>query len=422
MSVVSAINILLRANTTDLNEKLAVAEVRLHSFGQKASNALNGLKGIGELILAGVAGFSLESQFEEIEKLARVSERLDIPVEKLAGLKLAANVAGQDFEELTSGLQKMLIAVSKASHGNKEASDTFMQLGVDVKYLKTLAPEDQFALIADKLQAVSDVADRVNLARSLFGRGGVPILNVIQEGSEGLAKWQRAAEGTGQALGKMDVDKIRDANEAVKLMWANFKGLVQTIVVGLAPAIKVVSTLIRGLSAIALDFWTKWGKLLTTIIEIMIAYRTLVWSIIAAERAWAVAKAIWAAIATGGWGGITKVVAQIGLATGAVVLLNKAFDALEAKFKDLGDIKLPKIGDAGAMNVADGPNALATAMKAHPAALQKGSVAAYSAIISGGSKVMDKIEKHTKRAADHLQNIAKGKSQKLKPALIGGGR
>lgn len=426
MSVVSAINILLRANTKELDKALITVEHKIHGFAEHVGGLGEKLGGLFAFAFDRIKSFSLEKAFEEIEHLGHVSERLDILPQQLAGMQMAAQMAGVEFDSLTTSLTKMLVAVSGSGDPLKKAAAdaSFKKLGINAQYLKSLHPEEQLSAIADALLRVENVADRVEIAKTIFGKGGVTMLNVLSEGSEGLAKWQRAAEEAGMALTKLDVHQVKEADEAVKRMWATFKGITLQIVVKLSPAIKVVTTLVRFLGSLALDVWNRWGGVITTVIQIMVAYRAVMWTIIAAQRAWTIAVAIWTAVSTGGWGAVMKVVTGIAAATGAVVLLNKAFDELEKKYKDMGDIKLPGLGDKGAFNIADGVggNTLKMALAAHPAAYQRGSVDAYSASLRGGSTIIAEVAKHTKKSAKSLDNIDK-KTVPAKarvPAKLGG--
>src|SRR5689334_20245601 len=153
MSVAASINILLRGNTTDLDSKLQKVEKKLKHFGEMFS-------GVTELF----STEKLKEVFEEVVQLGRVADRLDIIPEKLAGLKLAADASGESFEALTSAMQKMLLAVSGSGDPlKKAAADTaFAKLGISAAALKSLAPQDQLAAIADALTKVENVADRVN--------------------------------------------------------------------------------------------------------------------------------------------------------------------------------------------------------------------------------------------------------------------
>ena len=111
----------------------------------------------------------------------------------------------------------MLVAVSGSGDPlKKAAADTaFNKLRLSAESIKNLAPERQFAAIADALSKVANVADRVNIAKSLFGRGGVPILDLLKNGGKDLERWQKFAEKSGLALNKIDVSKLEHAHQSI---------------------------------------------------------------------------------------------------------------------------------------------------------------------------------------------------------------
>ncbi len=350
--------------------------------------------------------------------LGKISERLNIPTERLAGLRAAADATGISFEELTGAMQKMLVAVSGSGDPlKKAAADTaFNKLGIAAAALKNLAPEQQFAAIADALSKVANVADRVNIAKSLFGRGDVPILNILKDGSKGLEQWQRFAEKSGIALTKIDVSKVERAHQSVRAMFLSFQGLTDQIVVKLSPAIDHLGKLFTYLSQTVLPFLQKHAEFLVALIKIAIAYKAAVWAVVAAERALAVATAIKIAITSESWAALARLAAGAVVAGAAVAGIYIAFKKVEEgidKIKlDIPDIPdLPEMADALKGDM----------LPKNPGAFLKGSVEAYSAIVNAGGSPMSKIEQHTKASAKSLQNIEKGKGgMAIQPANLGG--
>ena len=391
MSVAASINILLRGNTKDLDSKLAIVEKKLRSFASLFSNSFFNTS-------------TFKEEFEQIEKLGRISERLNIPTERLAGLRAAANATGISFEELTTAMQKMLVAVSGSGDPlKKAAADTaFQKLGISAASIKSLAPEKQFAAIADALARVANVADRVNIAKSLFGRGGVPILNVLDQGSRGLQQWQRFAEGAGTALNRLDVAKIERAHLSIKGMFESFRGLTDTILVALAPAIERLGNLFRYLAGTVLPFLQRHAQLLKTLVELVVAYKVAVLALVAAERALAVAEAIKTAVVSQSWSGLARLAAGAAVAAAAVGGILFAFQAITDEVDKLGKIELPKIPDLP--DITDemkGSN-----LPKHPGALLRGSVEAYSAIVNaGGGNPMGKLIDQHKKTNTLLKGI-----------------
>ncbi len=413
MSVAAAINILFGVDTKALDKALNNVERQFAKFTDHIKSFSH--------IFEGLAGF-IEPSLDGIVELAHVSERLDIPTQKLAGLRLAADATNVSFESLTGAMQKMLAAVAKVAGGQGEAATTtgkgpaaaaLAQLGIDAAQLIKLHPEQQLAIIADRLQSIGNVADRVNIAKGLFGKGGVPMLNVLQQGSRGLQEWQKAAEAAGLALNNLDVRQVEKANEAWKIMVASLKGIRDQIVVGIAPAIQALAAIIRWFAGIALNFWRDWGKVLLNIIEIMVAYRAVVWTIVAAEKAWTTIKIIQAAIAAGEWAKLAAIFAAI---TAATVALKKIFDQIK---ESVANIKIPELGKLGEEEEGALP-LLKKGIAPPPAAVQRGSAEAIHIFATSGAKVMEGL---SRKQVGHLAAIQKNTANMKPPRAANfGGR
>ncbi len=422
MSVAASINILLRANTSDVESKLAIVEKQFHRFvsGLESGGGfmVNMLRSVWDRAFSPEA---MKGLFENVNEMLHVAKRLDIIPEKLAGLRLAAEVTGLSFESVTSALQKMLIAVSGSGDPLKKAASdkAFEQLKLSAESIKDLSPDQMLMRIADALEHVDNVADRVNIARAIFGKGGVPLLNMIEEGSKGLKKFQTIAEFAGTTINAVDGKKFKELNVVLKIMWEVLRGAALEILKRLIPVIEMLAVIGLVVGKAISAVFARFGDVIIRLIEIMVAYRAITWSVVAAERAWATVSAIGAAIRSGGWAGVGKVVAGIAAAGGVVFMLNKAFQELEGTLKDIGQIvpETKNVQDLEDMGDFTGKDLL---KKQHPGAFIKGSVEAYSAIVNAGGNPMSQVAKNTKRSADALDIIKKMPRQAMAPANLGG--
>ncbi len=425
MSVAASINILLKANTSEVESKLAAVEKQFHHLMSvlESGGGFIGheLRNIFEKTFSPEA---LKGLFEEIIHLGHVAERLDIIPEKLAGLRLAADFTGQSFESITTALQKMLVAVSGSGDPLKKAASdkAFNQLKLSAESIKDLSPDQMFMRIADAMEHVENVADRVNIAKAIFGKGGVPILNMIEDGSKGLEKFQRIAEFAGTTINAIDGKKFKELNALLKVMWEVLRGVTLAVLEHLIPVFKMLAVIGIVIGKAMSAVFSRFGDVIIRLIEIMVAYRAITWSVVAAERAWATVSAIGAAIRAGGWAGIGKVIGGIAAAGGVVFMLNKAFNELERTLKDF-DQSMPGLKGTEDLeeNMPDftGKGVLPK----HPAAFIKDTVEAYSAIINAGGNPMKDVAKNTKRSADSLDIIKKLRPQALAPAnLMGAAR
>ena len=95
--------------------------------------------------LAGVAGLGalVQTSRTAVDELGKVSDKLGISTERLAGLQHAAELTGNSTRNLNLGLQRMVRRVAEAAEGTGEAQNALAELGLDAKELAQLSPDHQ---------------------------------------------------------------------------------------------------------------------------------------------------------------------------------------------------------------------------------------------------------------------------------------
>ena len=236
---IASLNIALRATadklSSDINRGMKGAEKSLGASATKLGVAmgLGIVAGIGTAMvgLGKVISMAFEG-LDRIDALDEAASKIGLTYNAMQDLKLAAVTTGASFEGMTNAIAKMQANVSNGS-----AAEALQKLGLSAEYLRQLAPERQFAEIAQKLSEVKNTGDKIDLTKSIFGKGGVDILNVINGGKEGMEKIAKSAELFGghltdaqRAMATMAQGDI----ETLKEGWGYIK---DQIAVGVAPAL-----------------------------------------------------------------------------------------------------------------------------------------------------------------------------------------
>ena len=215
------------------------------SVGNSAAAATVKIAKIGAAFAtAGVAaGIALtKMSMQNVDALAKVSDRLGIATQSLAGLQHAANLAGVENATLEKSLVKLAVGVSDAADGTGIAKDAFIELGLSAALLEKMPVDQQMLKVADAMQGVELQADKVRLATELFGSRGVAVLNMLGGGSENLAKVAKEANHLGIAINRVDAAKIELANDAVTRAKGVFTGLGNQLATAFSPIIDDVAT------------------------------------------------------------------------------------------------------------------------------------------------------------------------------------
>ena len=215
------------------------------SVGNSAAAATVKIAKIGAAFAtAGVAaGVALtKMSMQNIDALAKVSDRLGIATQSLAGLQHAANLAGVESATLEKSLVKLAVGVSDAADGTGIAKDAFIELGLSAALLEKMPIDQQMLKVADAMAGVELQADKVRLATELFGARGVAVLNMLGGGSKNLIEMAKEADHLGIAINRVDAAQIEAANDSVTRAKSVFTGLGNQLSDAFSPIIDDVAT------------------------------------------------------------------------------------------------------------------------------------------------------------------------------------
>lgn len=246
-----------------------------------AANALAGtiMKLAGPAAIAALAYKAVTHAINEvgaamtrIDETAATASNLGIQIDKFVAYQHAAKKAEVGSGEFEVAIKKMENAAADAAEGTGNAAKHFERLGISAEKFKALSPDQQLAVMADKLQGVTNQADRAAIATDLFGRSGLGMLNFLKDGSAGLAEAEARAKMLGITLTDIDAAKVDAANDAMDDLAGVFDGIWNQLAVALAPAIQAVA---EGITAFFTDNmdtikdWVSWfGKLAGAAVDV----------------------------------------------------------------------------------------------------------------------------------------------------------
>lgn len=257
----------ISANTQGLTQGLSQAQGAVSGFGGSISSmakqfagSMAGQVAIGQLladtikgitnqvIALGKQGFQFMVQqvkeaFTEIDEMAKLSDRLGVSMESLAGLQLGAELSG--VTGLDTAMEKFADTLSDAKMGAGEGAKSLRQLGLNAQALINMEPDQAIGKVADAMQGLAK-ADQVRVARDLFGRGGSEMVNLLQQGSAGIESMKARAEELGLAVSRVDAAKVEMANDAITEFWASIKGVARSLAVELAPFVTAIAEQLTG--------------------------------------------------------------------------------------------------------------------------------------------------------------------------------
>lgn len=203
---------------------------QLEVFEHGLGGVMEKLKGIAGAFAGILAAHEIKEFFlgtiEQTAHLADLSEKLGVSTEEIQKFQFAASLAGVSAESAAGALGKLNKAIGSALH-DKEAEEKFKKLGIELKGTDGQLREtgDVVLDIADKMKGLKSAPERAALAMKFFGRSGMALVPMLQEGREEMEKLYKEFEGLGGVMSKDFVQQAKKADDEMTKMRVAFQGL-----------------------------------------------------------------------------------------------------------------------------------------------------------------------------------------------------
>ena len=241
---ISADTAQLRTAVMDVNKRLD----EMGDSGKKAADDLSVLKNIeiAKVFVNGIkmvadglmsAARSAKGLFDDsrqaIDAIGKLASQTGVTVEAIQSYQLAAELSGVSTEELAKALQRLNVRLGDVEEGSK--SDPFAKLGLSIKELKQLRPEETFERVADAVSSLATDADKAAAANEIFGRNGVVLLPLFHQGADGLRAMREEAEQLQLVLSEEEVRNVEAMNDAFSKVGAAIQGIINQVTAEMAP-------------------------------------------------------------------------------------------------------------------------------------------------------------------------------------------
>ncbi|MCK9326470.1 MAG: hypothetical protein M0P69_13350 [Bacteroidales bacterium] len=159
---------------------LSRAGSRLKKF---ASGAVNIMKkyALGFGIGGGAMVAMTKRLIDNADAIGKSAKRLGVSAEFYQKLTFAAERSGASQGAALKGIKKMQQTIFDAGQGLKTYIDCFDALGLTYDDLKGKSPEEQFKIIINALNNVTDATTKSALAQKIFGRSGSELVPMLRD-------------------------------------------------------------------------------------------------------------------------------------------------------------------------------------------------------------------------------------------------
>jgi hypothetical protein len=175
------------------------------------------------------------------EHINELSARLGVSAQVLSQYQLIAGETGVELDSIGKAMQMLAKNSVEASSGSGAASEALNKLGIDALNFKNLSIDQQFALVAEKIQGIENPSERVSIAMALMGKSGAEMLQVMENGGQGLLDMQRKADSLGITLDNTTTGAIDSMMDAFGNLGLQVMALGQHLLSKFAPIIEFIA-------------------------------------------------------------------------------------------------------------------------------------------------------------------------------------
>lgn len=239
----------LEAQTASYDAKLDQATAKLSAFKRSTNNLVGDIaKSLAGLVAVGIVTEFAKGILDSAVGLERLSEASGIGVEALAKLQFAAKQSGVDTEALSVGLKKLNVTIADAAAGGtSKGAKALEAMGIAAKDAAghTKDASTVISEIAAHFADYSDGANKAAIAQAIFGRSGVNLIPLLDQGADGLKKFGDQAQAAGIVLSEKTAKAAEEFHQKLGLLKA-------TLIDGLGA--QILAKLLPTLSALADSF------------------------------------------------------------------------------------------------------------------------------------------------------------------------
>ena len=229
------------------NSGLNKLDKKLQATTAKTTALTAGFSKMGGALagVVGIAGFTAFSS-----KLLEVGDRLDkvaiqtgLTVEQLQALQFASSQSGVATETFNSSMNKFNRILGEALDGIPKAQESYKSLGISIRKEDGTVKNSATLLleVADAFKDIEDPAIKAKKATDLFGRAGIDLIPMLQNGADDILTFENRLRDAGGIIDETATQDIAKFNDSLDLLsrvtLANFA----KILVPILPALTLMA-------------------------------------------------------------------------------------------------------------------------------------------------------------------------------------
>lgn len=214
----------------------AVANLGFSVIGKVKDSALE-MVGFIEHQIKDIIG-----SIKELGTTGKQAKSLGIDSAAFMGLQAAAKKSGVEVGGFYTIMAKLGAKIGGAQVDTlDEFGKGLKKIGIDIKDLQQVKPEEAFLKIADAVKGIGNPSQQAAAAFQVFGKKGDQVLSMLQRGGPALREFMKEHEELGASISQDHMNGIMAAKAALPKLEAQFSGIWHNIVSSAAPTVALVA-------------------------------------------------------------------------------------------------------------------------------------------------------------------------------------
>jgi lambda family phage tail tape measure protein len=189
----------------------------IDKFTSKLFSLRNLIAGFVVVRAAGGLLGSFGDVAEDLDRTAKLINRLSGTAESLTAIKFAAQSAGTSLEELRPGFVSLQRNIEAARRGSVEQRIALADLGIEVDSLNTRQIDyvDLLAKVADRYRTLDSATERTTALTTAFGESGAALGPLLEQGADGIRKLAAEAQRRGLVFTRDELARAEQYEDAL---------------------------------------------------------------------------------------------------------------------------------------------------------------------------------------------------------------
>jgi hypothetical protein len=210
----------IKADASQLERELKRVSGITKKQADDIADSFGGLKEqLRELVPALTVAAFVEFGRRAVEAASHIqdlSQRIGFAASTLSALEAPLAKTGADLDSFAGSINLMNNLLGEAAKGNQEAVRAFDDLGLSVRKLQQMSPEQQFYAVIDALAKLETQYEQTNAGRAIFGRGWASLIPLVKESNGALGEHIEKQKELGEALSDEKIERISRFGNAMK--------------------------------------------------------------------------------------------------------------------------------------------------------------------------------------------------------------